>query len=94
MNPRVLSWLRARGLTERDITRVPGEDVPRITDGTPMILPWTTHYVTWISARWAEWAATKGYTRGWSPHADAQRDGQHDFDEWLTAKHPPLEGGS
>lgn len=62
-NPRVLLWLRAVKLTEKDIDRVDPNEVRRVVlDGEEVM--WTVAFITWSSRMYREWAASVGYTHG------------------------------
>lgn len=95
MNPRVLAWLRAVGLTPEDTYRKSGDDVPMVTiDGHRNI--WTIHYSEWIMARWTEWAHGLGFkrTHGQDAHIMALFGGHTDaeFDAWLGVRGETQEG--
>jgi hypothetical protein len=83
VNPRVLLWLKANGLTPDSIARRSGEDVRQVViDGHRNL--WTVHYIAWIDRRWREWAASLGF----NTQRDAVLSGHtHDeFDAWLERK--------
>lgn len=84
LNPRVLIWLAAVGLRPSAIVRLCGEDVPLVKINGERNL-WTIFYSEWITARWHEWAAKLGFTRGAEPWRVAQREGHSadEFDRWL-----------
>jgi hypothetical protein len=88
MNPRVLLWLKAVGLTAAAIARPSGADVPRVTvDGYTNL--WTILYSEWIMGKWEAWALSLGFTqkteKSVRPHVKAQLAGHtsDEFDKWL-----------
>jgi hypothetical protein len=85
MNPRVLLWLQATGLTLADIEPRDGESA-RITRGSHR-LPWSIFFSEWIMARWDEWARGLHFTpeHGSYAHEVAQLYGHtaEEFDAWL-----------
>ena len=83
INPRVLCFLAAHGLTLAELERVDGETRRVTIDGCNM--PWPGHFMLWNSAQWRAWAAELGFTRGMTPHQDALLAGhaEGDHDEWL-----------
>jgi hypothetical protein len=91
MNPRVLLWLKATGLTAADIApdAVTG-DTARL-DG----MPWTIRFTQWCLSRWTEWAGTLGFTEGARPHDTALLSGHtsEEFDLWLAARVGPFRFG-
>ena len=87
MNPRVLLWLRSRGLTLDDITRRSGEDIPLVEIEDGRRIPWTIEYSIWITGKWEEWGKSLGF------HADSWNKASfnalqvftdEDFDLWLA----------
>jgi len=85
-NPRVLAWLDFAGLPIDAITRRSGDDVPVVTTAQGERNVWTVLVMSWINARWAEWARELGF-HGADAHRKALLSGhtEAEFDAWLVA---------
>lgn len=88
MNPRVLLFLKSKGLTLEAIASVDG-DVRRVeVDGDT--LPWTVHYMLWVQRQWEEWAHRLGFSyrhgyRAWENALSAGHTAA-EFDTWLAGR--------
>jgi hypothetical protein len=81
LNPRVLLWLRERGLSKTILDRDAQGRLQRVFDESGVSLPWTIDFMLWVQNKWSDFAKYKHCL----DIGEAIRDHGHaSFDLWLA----------